>query len=56
VTIPIHFAAIAALTTGAGMVMVLLGFSHERLARDRRRCVSCDRVIEKGYCPSCSRR
>src|SRR5205085_11660606 len=53
-----HLAVLAALTTGAGVVMIRLGLS-EGLLKPRkaaRRCPSCDRLIEGRVCPTCTRR
>jgi hypothetical protein len=53
-----HLAVLAAMTTGAGVVMIRLGFS-EGLLKSRkavRRCLSCDRLIEGRVCPTCTRR
>jgi hypothetical protein len=52
-----HLVVLAAVTTGAAVAMIRLGFS-EGLLKSRkaaRRCPSCDRLIEGRVCPTCTR-
>jgi hypothetical protein len=51
-----NIALFAALTFGAGYLMVLAGLSKSALELKRRRrfCASCGRALDQRVCPTCA--
>jgi NADH pyrophosphatase NudC (nudix superfamily) len=55
-TVNLHLAAVAVLTSGVGYLMVMAGLQKSSLEWKRRRrfCPSCGRVLERRVCSSCA--